>query len=141
MCNKKKRLIIYTLSICSLIISFYCCNEGFIGVEGEPLKEYIMAEQLKTLTENPKEDIWIIDVTPQRHYTKHHIPTAKSFPSDEILYRLDEIPEDKYLIIYCETGARSQRILKILEQKGITKTMNWGSYTRWLWQYESGALP
>jgi rhodanese-related sulfurtransferase len=115
---------------------FTGCLDGYIGSEGEPLLDYIEPEELKGLIDSSSGDIWIIDVTPTSHYRRNHIPSAKSFPSNEILIRLDEIPKDKYLIIYCETGARSQNVLLELEERGYTKTMNWGSYTRWPWEYE-----
>ncbi|GAH84674.1 unnamed protein product, partial [marine sediment metagenome] len=51
--------------------------------------------------------------------------------SSEILSRLKEIPKDKYLILYCETGMRAQRVIKKLEKAGYTRIMNWGGYKRW----------
>ena len=107
------------------------CFEGYVGSEGEVLKKYLPPEQLKGLVDNPDDSIWIVDVRPSSAYQKGHIPTAKSFPSSEILSRLDEIPKDKYLIMYCETGGRAQRVIKKLEKQGYTRLMNWGGMSRW----------
>ncbi len=107
------------------------CKEGYTSAEGDPLKEYVSPERLRELTENPDPDIWIIDVRPTRAYEKGHIPTAKSFPSSEIMDRLDELPKDQNLILYCETGGRAQAVIKKLEDEGYTKMMNWGGYKRW----------
>ena len=112
------------------------CHEGYISKDGETLKQYLEPEALKKLVGNPKDDIWIIDVRPESAYNKKHIPTAKSFSSSTVLDRLNELPKDKYLIVYCETGGRAQRVIKKLEEKGYTKMMNWGGYTRWKWEYE-----
>jgi rhodanese-related sulfurtransferase len=96
------------------------------------LSKYLEVAALKDLTENPVDDIWIIDVRPNDAYERAHIPTAKSFPSSEIEGRLNELPKDKYLILYCETGGRAQKVIRsILEPAGYTKFMNWGGYTRW----------
>ena len=107
------------------------CFEGYVGAEGEVLKEYLPPEQLKVLVDKPNDSIWIVDVRPSSAYQKGHIPTARSFPSSEILSRLDEIPKDQYLIVYCETGGRAQSVIKKLERQGYTRLMNWGGISRW----------
>ena len=114
------------------------CFEGYVGSEGEVLKQYLSPEKLRELVANPDDSIWIIDVRPASAYRKGHIPTAKSFPSSEILSRLGEIPKDKYLIIYCETGGRAQGVIKKLEKKGYTRLMNWGGISRWPYELVPG---
>jgi len=116
------------LILCLLMVGFY---KGYVSSEGKILKKYLAPENLKKLVENPDEFIWIIDVRPSSAYKRGHIPTAKSFPSSEILSRLKEIPKDKYLILYCETGGRAQMVIKKLEKNGYTRMMNWGGYKRW----------
>jgi rhodanese-related sulfurtransferase len=117
----------------AILATFFlsACFEGYVGAEGEVLKQYLSPEKLKALVENPDDSIWIIDVRPSSAYERGHIPTAKSFPSSSILSRLDELSKDKYLIVYCETGGRSQGVLKNLEKKGYTRFMNWGGISRW----------
>lgn len=105
------------------------------------LKQYLEPESLKELTENPVDSIWIIDVRPSRAYERGHIPTAKSFPSGEIMDRLDELPKDQYLILYCETGGRAQMVIDNLEEADYTRLMNWGGYKRWEWDYVEGTEP
>ena len=92
--------------------------------------------KLKELTENPDENIIIIDVRPNDAYINGHIPTAKSYSSSVIKDRLLEIPKDKYLIVYCETGGRAQAVIKILEIEGYSLMMNWGGWTRWPYELE-----
>ena len=116
------------LILCLLLVGFY---KGYVSSEGETLKKYLKPKNLKKLVENPDESIWIIDVRPSAAYKRGHIPTAKSFPSSEILSRLNEIPRDKYLILYCETGGRAQMVIRKLKKEGYTKMMNWGGYRRW----------
>jgi rhodanese-related sulfurtransferase len=67
----------------------------------------------------------------KKSYKEGHIPTAKSYASSVITDRLDELPKNQYLIIYCETGGRAQSVIKKLEKQEYTKMMNWGGYTRW----------
>ena len=115
------------------------CFAGYVGSEGEVLKKYVPPEQLKMLVDNPDDSIWIVDVRPSSSYQKGHIPSAKSFPSSEILSRLDEMPKDIYLIMYCETGGRAQSVIKKLEKQGYTRLMNWGGMSRWPYDRASGS--
>ena len=114
------------------------CFEGYVGLEGEVLKKYLSPENLRGLVAKPDDSIWIIDVRPSSAYQKGHIPTAKSFPSSEIFSRLDEIPKDMYLIMYCETGGRAQGVINKLEKKGYTRLMNWGGISRWTYEQVEG---
>ncbi len=111
------------------------CNEGYSGADGASLAKYLEPESLKELTENPVDNIWIIDVRPSGAYRKGHIPTAKSFPSGKIMGRLDELPKSQFLILYCETGGRAQMVIKKLEKAGYARLFNWGGYKRWKWDY------
>jgi len=115
------------------------CYEGSVGSDGEVLKQYLPPEKLKTLVDKPDSSIWIIDVRPAAAYPKGHIPTAKSFPSSAIPSRLGELPKDKYLILYCETGGRAHGVLKKLEKQGYTRLMVWGGVSRWPYELAKGA--
>ncbi|MCK5833169.1 rhodanese-like domain-containing protein [bacterium] len=129
-----KKIYIHIFFLC--LLAFLACHEGYSSSEGADLEKYLSPEALKELTENPIDSIWIIDVRPSGAYEKGHIPTARSFPSGEIMNRLAELPKGKSLILYCETGGRAQMVIKKLEKAGYTRLMNWGSYKRWKWEYE-----
>lgn len=140
MIQKKSYVRVVLVSFVVLTIFMLTgCYEGYVGSEGEVLEQYLPPEQLKKLVENPDDSIWIIDVRPASAYQKGHILTARSFPSSEILSRLDEIPKDAYLIVYCETGGRAQGVIKKLEKKGYTQLMNWGGISRWPYEQVHGS--
>ena len=123
----------------SLILILAGCYAGYTGKDGAQLKQYLEPARLKELIEKPKKDIWIIDVRPADAYRKGHIPTAKSFPSSEIMDRLGEIPKSQNIITYCETGGRSQMVLKKLEKAGYTRFMNFGGGYRYMDMFGSAA--
>jgi 3-mercaptopyruvate sulfurtransferase SseA len=89
----KKFLSLKTVLLLFFLCSLTSCFEGYTGPDGEMLKAYLEPEALKALTENPRDNILIIDVRPFNAYKKGHIPTALSFPSSEIMKRLDELPK------------------------------------------------
>jgi rhodanese-related sulfurtransferase len=137
--KKLYRSVALVSFVAFVVVVLVGCFEGYVGSEGEVLKQYLPPEQLKGLVDNPDDSIWLIDVRPASAYQKGHIPTAKSFPSSEIFSRLDELPKNKYLILYCETGGRAQGVIKKLEKEGYTRLMNWGGMSRW--PYEQAAGP
>lgn len=140
MIRKKVYLRAALLSLIVLAaFSLVGCFEGYVGSEGEVLKHYVPPDKLKELVDKPDDSIWIIDVRPASAYKKGHIPTARSFPSSEIMSRLGELSKDQYLILYCETGGRAQGVTKKLETHGYTRVMNWGGISRW--PYERTKAP
>ena len=109
---------------------------GKAGSQGKILKKYIEPSELKKLTDNPVDSIWIIDVRSEKAYAGGHIPTAKSFPTGDVMNRLNEIPKSQYLIIYCTVGANAQIVSKKLKKAGYKRYMNWGGISRWEWDKE-----
>lgn len=106
---------------------------GKAGSEGKVLQKYIEPSELKKIVDNPVDSIWIIDVRSEKAYLNGHIPTAKSFPSGTIMSRLDEIPKDTYLILYCTVGGTVKMVTKKLKKAGYKRTINWGGLSRWEW--------
>lgn len=104
---------------------------GKAGSKGKVLSKYIEPSALKAIVDNPVDSIWIIDVRSEKAYLNGHIPTAKSFPSTTIMDRLNEIPKDKYLIMYCNVGGTVKIVSKKLKKAGYKRYINWGGLSRW----------
>ncbi len=134
--NKNKSLFAVFTVLGVMVLSG--CGQGMVGADGAVLLNYLPPENLKQVTDDPTGESWlphgdimILDVRPGSFYDLGHIPTAESFPSDGIMSRLGEIPMDKYLIIYCETGGRAALVAAQLNDAGYTRWMNWGGFIRW----------
>ncbi len=134
------RVILITLVLCATLIvtaSGQSVYVGKAGTQGKVLKKYIEPSELKKLVENPVDSIWIIDVRSEKAYSNGHIPTAKSFPAGSVMNRLNEIPKNQYLIIYCTVGANAQIVSKKLKKAGYKRYINWGGLSRWEWEKET----
>ncbi|MFG2121602.1 ArsR/SmtB family transcription factor [Streptomyces sp. NPDC048710] len=46
-------------------------------------------------------DVVVLDVRPVEEYQAGHIPGARSIPVDELAYRIDELPEETEIVVYC----------------------------------------
>lgn len=132
-----KKVLSLLIIVILTIVLFSSCYEGYTSSkDAEILKKYLDPSKLKELTEKPEPSIIIIDVRPYVAYKEGHIPTALSYPSATIKEKLNEIPKDKYIILYCETGGRAQAFIKSLEKEGYKLMMNWGGVSRWTYELE-----
>lgn len=137
----KIRLITFVLFVAmTQIVAAQSVYVGQAGVEGKVLKKFIEPSELKKLVDHPVDSIWIIDVRSEKAFLSGHIPTAKSFPAATITSRLNEIPKNKYLIIYCTVGGMAKVASKTLKKAGYKRTINWGGLSRWKWERETYKL-
>lgn len=67
-----------------------------------------------------EKDIFIVDCRSASHYKEGHIAGALSIPMQNMNDRLDEIPKDKKILLYCNIGTASARAAQILTAAGYT---------------------
>lgn len=66
----------------------------------------------------------IIDTRTKEEYELGHIGGALNIPVDELRGRLNEVPKDKQIIVYCAVGLRGYLSARILTQRGYTEVYN-----------------
>jgi rhodanese-related sulfurtransferase len=52
------------------------------------------------------------------------IPGSINIPLDSLRDRIDEIPKDKVVVIYCQVGLRGYIAARILMQRGFNRVFN-----------------
>ncbi len=70
------------------------------------------------------EDVVILDVRTPIEFAADFLDDAVNIPLDELRGRLDELPKNKRIIIYCGIGLRAYIACRILMQKGYEKVYN-----------------
>lgn len=60
-------------------------------------------------------DVFILDVRTPEEFNRKHLPDAVNIPVDELSGRVDELPENKALLIYCRSGIRAENAARMLE--------------------------
>ncbi|MFP4476149.1 MAG: rhodanese-like domain-containing protein [Desulfatibacillaceae bacterium] len=74
----------------------------------------------------------LVDVRQPGEYERGHIPGAMLVPLTELKDRLGELPMDRPLLLYCETGVRSSTAAGILGGRGWSDVINLlGGYSAW----------
>lgn len=68
----------------------------------------------------------VIDVRTLEEYEDEHFPGAINISLEAFQVRMNEIPKDKPVILYCASGARSAYAARILKAGGWKDVVNAG---------------
>lgn len=60
----------------------------------------------------------LLDVRSREEYDARHIEGAVVIPVDELGSRLAEVPRDRPVVVYCQSGNRSARAARLLAEAG-----------------------
>jgi len=91
----------------------------------------ISPEEVFGIMENG-EDYLIVDVRTVGEYNEGHLEGALLIPVDELEGRLNELPMDKPVIVYCRSGSRSRRAAETLVNNGYTMVYDMGGINNWI---------
>lgn len=69
-------------------------------------------------------EVFILDVRTLEEYDAGHINGSVLVPVQELNNRLDEIPRDRKILVYCRTGVRSTRASEILISNDFKEVYN-----------------
>lgn len=81
---------------------------------------------------NNEEDYLILDVRSKEEYDPGHLEGALLLPVQELEDRLDELPVDGHIIVYCLIGVRSRAAANILVENGFTQVYDMGGISDWI---------
>lgn len=74
----------------------------------------------------------LVDVRTPDEYNLGTIPGAINIPVDELRKRLNELPKEKEIVLFCAVGLRGYIAWRILSQNGYTQIRNLsGGYKTW----------
>jgi NADPH-dependent 2,4-dienoyl-CoA reductase/sulfur reductase-like enzyme/rhodanese-related sulfurtransferase len=75
---------------------------------------------------------FLVDVRTPQEFMQGHIPGAINMPIDELRCRMNELPKNRGIYIYCQIGLRGYLASRILLQSGFDKVYNLsGGYRLW----------
>ncbi|TVY01036.1 rhodanese-like domain-containing protein [Paenibacillus cremeus] len=102
------------LNFVTVAILLWFIYTRFAGVKG--LKNLMQDQFRDELKGNhPK---FLIDVREPMEVTQGFIPGAINIPLSQLKNRIDEIPRDKHVYLYCRSGMRSKQAARILQRNG-----------------------
>ena len=71
---------------------------------------------------------FLLDVRTAQEFANGHIPGAVNIPVDDLRSRLQELPQDRKIAVYCQVGQRGYIATRILVQKGFSAANIGGGY-------------
>ncbi len=78
---------------------------------------------------SPRENQLLLDVRTPVEIQAGAIPGAINIPLDDLRARLNELPQDKELLVYCQVGLRGYLACRLLGQRGFACRNLSGGYT------------
>ena len=105
----------------------------------EQLEEYLDFSEyvagsisVEQLSATEAAEVLYIDTRNATQYASDHIPGAINIEWREVLNRRDEIPSDKTVVLYCDTGLLSSKAHLILQLAGYENIkVLLGGYQTW----------
>lgn len=73
---------------------------------------------------NAGDDIHLVDIRTPAEVAQAAIPQALHLPMHLLPLRMNELPKDKEVVLYCRSGARSYHACHYLTQQGFDKVIN-----------------
>jgi NADPH-dependent 2,4-dienoyl-CoA reductase/sulfur reductase-like enzyme/rhodanese-related sulfurtransferase len=82
----------------------------------------------------------LLDVREPDEFAKGHLEGAVNLPLSELRKRVDEVPRDGEVWVYCAAGQRAYFAQRLLRQRGIDAVNLSGGYATWLALKEAGEV-
>ena len=87
-----------------------------------------------------REEVVLIDVRPEQEYEEGHISSALSIPIDQLEDRLQELPEDRRIVVYCRGPfcVFADDAVQLLKSRGFSVQRLEEGYRDWALEEKSG---
>jgi hydroxyacylglutathione hydrolase len=86
----------------------------------------VTPEELETLR-----SAFLLDVRTKGEHAAGHVPGSTQIHAGRVMGRLDELPRDRPIVVYCQTGARSEVVGSALRAEGFDVRELEGSIEGW----------
>lgn len=114
-----------------------CGTQSNTSTEKEPTITSITSEEAKEIIDTD-EDIVIIDVREPNEYEEGHIKDSILVPLGTLESTIENIVpnKDTKILVYCRSGNRSSKSLKVFEKLGYNTVYDFGGITDWKYELE-----
>ena len=77
------------------------------------------------------DDAFVLDVREPDEWSAGHVEGALHIPMGQVQTRLEEIPQDRRVVVVCRSGGRSARVTGYLRQQGYDVVNLDGGLSAW----------
>lgn len=128
---QREKLRVYTLAILVIVFMLSGCSTAAGVSAPEALSERISAAEYNQRFGTGVDHL-LIDVRTADEFAAGHIPGAINISVQSLPDRLNEIPTDKPLVVYCRSGNRSATATSILIDAGFSPVYDLGGIQDWV---------
>src|SRR3546814_14933380 len=107
-----------------VVVASVLCAFGVAA--GKPSLPRQLAQELQS--QHPP---LVLDVRTQAEFDAGHVPGAVLIPHDQLAQRLDEVPVDREVVVYCHSGRRATLAERVLADTGREVSQLDGSWIGW----------
>ncbi|MYL64888.1 MBL fold metallo-hydrolase [Bacillus hwajinpoensis] len=91
---------------------------------------FVTTEELKDVYD--KEDVYVVDIRKENEWNAGHIPGANHHMLGYLEDQTKNIPEDKTVVVHCQSGTRSAIGTSLLQSLGFKDILNYsGGFAAW----------
>ena len=101
------------------------------GGQGSANQTAISPADYKARFVDGKEKHTLVDVRTADEYKSGYIPGAINISVQELSGKLNKIPKDKPVVVYCRSGSRSSQAARTLLGAGYTDVYDLGGLSGW----------
>jgi rhodanese-related sulfurtransferase len=69
-------------------------------------------------------DLYLLDVRTFGEYQQARLDGARLIPIDQLVKRINEIPREQPVLVYCAVGSRSAQVVNYLARQGYPEVYN-----------------
>jgi hydroxyacylglutathione hydrolase len=100
--------------------------------DGRELASVAQATPIEVADMLERGDSTVIDVRGHAEWKAGHVTGVPNIPLGYLTERLGELPNDRPLVVHCQSGARSAIAASVLQARGVKRVVNMiGGYAAW----------
>jgi len=117
-----KRQILFCFFLLLVVLPAYA--EAAVTSNLTPKESFDLVEQ--------RSDLFLLDVRTLGEYQQARLEGARLIPIDQFAKRLNEVPKNRPILVYCAVGSRSAQVVNYLARQGYPEVYNlYGGISSW----------
>jgi len=104
----------------------------FAGSSLAGIAKNLSPEEAYQMVRSKGQELYLLDVRTPGEYREARLANAKLIPISHLLKRLQEVPKNRPIIVYCAVGSRSSQVVGYLARVGFPEVYNlYGGIYAW----------
>ncbi len=104
----------------------------FAGSTMAGIAKNLSPDEAYQLVQGKGQELFLLDVRTPGEYREARLSNAKLIPISQLLKRLQEVPKNRPILVYCAVGSRSSQVVGYMARVGFPEVYNlYGGLYAW----------